>query len=62
MVNHKFVSVDDYAAKLGDCEFWITNYPFAAFRLYGLSVNNYKRPSRLTILRAKRKLDKDLNG
>jgi len=51
---HTFSNIDDYTSKLGDTEIWVTNYPYACFRN---KLN--KRPSRLTILRAKKQFDRD---
>ena len=52
---HTFSNIGDYTSKLGDTEIWITNYPFACFRKRYVN----KRPSRLTILRAKKQFDRD---
>jgi hypothetical protein len=52
---HTFSNIGDYTSKLGDTEIWITNYPFACFRKRYIN----KRPSRLTILRAKKQFDRD---
>ena len=51
----KISNIGDYTSKLGDTEIWITNYPFACFRKRYVN----KRPSRLTILRAKKQFDRD---
>ena len=60
MKENKFVknTYSDCHAQLGNERFWIENYPYSCFES-----DTYEnlRPSRLTILRAKRKLDKDLN-
>ena len=52
---HTFSNIDEYTTKLGDTTIWIANYPFACFRKRYVN----KRPSRLTILRAKKLLDRD---
>lgn len=58
MKKHKFTQGDGYTARLGSNEIWVTNYPYGSFTG---SVDGKKvRPSRLTILRARRKLKKDL--
>lgn len=59
---HTFSNIDEHTAKLGDTRIWIANYPFACFKKYENSRYLYnlgKRPSRLTILRAKKLLDRD---
>ena len=62
LVEHTFSDIDEHTAKLGDTKIWIANYPYACFRkrtagTYTIYVR--KRPSRLTILRAKKLLDRD---
>lgn len=52
---HTFSNIGEHTAKLGDTTIWISNYPFACFRKRNIN----KRPSRLTILRAKKLLDRD---
>jgi hypothetical protein len=47
---------NQYHIKLGPTRLWIANYPYAAFTY----PNRSGRPSRLTILRAKRKMKHDL--
>lgn len=57
MDNHKFDKYYAFTAYLGDTEIWITNYPYA------VGIRDYKqasRPSRLTILKMRKKLIKDL--
>lgn len=44
-------------AYLGDAEIWIANKPYGSIRLYGTDLEKY-RPSRLTILKALKKLKK----
>ncbi len=55
LYEHTFSDIDEHTAKLGDTEIWIANYPFACFRKRYAD----KRPSRLTILRAKKQFDRD---
>jgi len=76
MQKHYFASVHyktnytlsyGYTAFLDDTEIWICNYPFAFGVLHGDSKNRFARsctvrPSRLTILRMKRKLKYDLKN
>lgn len=53
---HTFSNIGEHTAKLGDTTIWISNYPFACFRKRNIN----KRPSRLTILRAKKQLKLDI--
>lgn len=53
---HEFTNITDFTAFLGDQKIWITNYPYACFHPYGWLGKEEFRPSRLTILRAYRKL------
>lgn len=49
--------------KIGDYNIWIYNYPYAAFRPESSTQDRFafsSRPSRLTIIKAKRKLKFDL--
>ena len=50
---HTFSNIGEYTAKLGDTKIWISNYPFDCFRKRYVN----KRPSRLTILRAKKLIE-----
>jgi hypothetical protein len=54
MDKHKFEITGPYTARLGNCDVWIGNHPYASMRPY----NNYNqfRPSRATIERAHKKL------
>lgn len=53
---YEFTNVDGFTAYLGDNEIWIENYPSATFTPY-INLGVLKiRASRLTILRAKKKL------
>jgi hypothetical protein len=55
------ISSHECTAKLGDTEIWVANYPFVCFKALpftGLIGSNI-RPSRLTILRAKKVFDRD---
>ena len=75
MSKHSFVQDDPTSyytsTNLGDYSIWIHNYPYAAFRpesdtlnLLSITPNNRfafsSRPSRLTIIKARRKLKFDL--
>lgn len=58
---YKFVKIDKYTAKLGPIILWIDNRPYGAIRLYPdclLSVKKYGRPSRLTIKKSLKELEK----
>lgn len=63
---YKFVKIDKYTAKLGPIILWTDNRPYGAIRLYPdclLSVrkdtkNKYGRPSRLTIKKSLKELEK----
>jgi hypothetical protein len=63
---HKMKNIDQYTAKLGNLEIWISNYPYASCVLSPLSPvsgNFYiyinKRPSRYTIYRLHKRLKID---
>lgn len=67
MKNHVFV-INDYdtkcTAKLGSREIWIANHPYASFTRYSrysFFGGESGRPSRLTIYKAKQKLERDVN-
>jgi|GEM_PF-2800259 hypothetical protein len=53
--NHKFTNIDHHNADLGNARIWIENYPYCCFWLRK-GIQRY-RPSRLTILRAKKILN-----
>jgi len=61
---YKFVKINKHTAKLGPIVLWIDNRPYGAIRLYPdclLSVNTenkYGRPSRLTIKKSLKELEK----
>jgi hypothetical protein len=55
---HTFSGIGECTAKLGDTKIWITNYPYASF-LSSPHRPFSTRPSRLTILRAKKQFDGD---
>jgi hypothetical protein len=55
----KFVYVDEFTAKLGGVEVWITNHPYASFRPYAPE-RLEALPARRTVLRARRKLLLDI--
>ena len=58
--NNRFIKMCSYRAKLGDTILWIENHPYASFCTGTPSLTNKEyRPSRLTIHRAKKKLDKE---
>lgn len=59
MENNKFKSIDHYTAFLGNNCIWISNHPYASFELYNRLYKLEVRPSRITILRAHRKLVND---
>lgn len=59
--NNKFIKINSYKAKLGDIVIWTANHPYASFTNGPSLINREYRPSRLTILRAKKKLDKETN-
>lgn len=57
MQRHKFSNYNGYTAYLGDTKIWVANYPFAV----GIrQLDSFTRPSRLTILRMRKKLIQDL--
>jgi len=56
---HRFTYINDYTAKLGGTEIWVANYPYASF-WKRTNESNYKLPSKLTILRVKEQLERDL--
>lgn len=55
MDKYPFRYISDFDAKLGAQEIWIENHPYASFRPDSRPIC----PSRMTIVRAKRKLDRD---
>jgi hypothetical protein len=59
MSKYKFEEDGEHHIKLGSARLWISNYPYAAFTYHP---NRSGRPSRLTILRAKRKMKHDLTN
>ena len=52
---HTFTIIGQHTAKLGPIDLWICNYPYASYR----SPSRSYRPSRLTIVRCRKKLKKD---
>ena len=57
---HTFSGIGECTAKLGDTKIWITNHPYASFCPSSLPpIDSSSRPSRLTILRAKKQFDRD---
>lgn len=61
--NYEFTNIGDHTATLGNVTIWISNHPYASMTLYGYryALEKY-RPSRLTIKRAKQKLEKAKSG
>jgi hypothetical protein len=57
MNEHSFRDVTDRRAMLGDVEIWVENHPYPSFVKYNDFQN--RRASRLTIYRAKQKLERD---
>jgi hypothetical protein len=55
----KMVYESDYVVKLGEREIWVANHPYASFTDYSDNRRIYGRPSRLTIYKAKQKLEID---
>lgn len=54
--NYSFRNTGGHYADLGDTKIWVSNHPYASFTKDG----NDKRPSRLTIWRAKKILNKQI--
>ena len=54
MDEHFFTNFQTYTTKLGDRKIWVENHPYASFTKVTLGPT--VRPSRLTIVRAKRHL------
>jgi len=54
---YNFTRHTQYTAFLGKCEVWVANHPYASFTPPYL---DSVRPSRLTIIRAQRKLVEDV--
>ena len=50
-----------YTAYLGNNEIWVANVPYGCMVPWNSTINNTGRPSRLTIQRGLRKLQKDCN-
>lgn len=55
--NYIFTDIGDYTAKIGGVEVWTANFPYCSFNKY--RPEEKCRPSRVTLLRAKRKLGID---
>lgn len=53
--NHDFTDISNFTAKLGGVVIWTANSPYASMTMYSSKV----RPSRLTIQRGEKKLQKD---
>ena len=60
MKANKFEQGSEYDATIGGTKVWIANHPYASFSPRSLGENIKVRPSRITILRAHRKLVSDL--
>jgi hypothetical protein len=58
--NNKFVYQSEYTAMLGNSLIWVGNYPYSCFQPYYYYQSAKFRPSRSTILKAKKKLDKEV--
>ena len=56
LLRYSFTNIGSHYATLGDTNIWIGNHPYAAFT----NERDDKRPSRLTIWRAKKLLDKQI--
>ena len=56
MDEHFFTDFQNCTAKLGDTKIWVENHPYASFTKFTLENGYHYRPSRLTLLRAKRHL------
>lgn len=61
MDKYTFTEYDYYTAYLGNIEIWVTNAPYGCIVPWNSTINNTGRPSRLTIQRGIRKLQKDCN-
>lgn len=61
MDKYTFSDYDYYTAYLGNIEIWVTTAPYACMVPWEFVRENKKRPSRLTIQRGLRKLQKDCN-
>lgn len=70
MKEHKFIR-EGYSSKLGDYSMWTENHPYASFipQSYRMTMPNWQitptgvgrgRPSRVTIIRARRKWKMDI--
>ena len=62
-----FTNITEHTADLGEVKIWIANYPYTTFHEYFniRSTNQQReefRPSKMTILKAKRKLDADIQS
>lgn len=61
MDKYTFTEYNYYTAYLGDNVIWVTNVPYGCMVPWNSTINNTGRPSRLTIQRGLRKLQKDCN-
>jgi hypothetical protein len=60
MERYDFEAYTHLVVKLGDKEIWVGNHPYASFTDYSSFRNISGRPSKLTIYKAKQKLERDL--
>jgi hypothetical protein len=59
--NCNFTNIGAHSAILGNSKIWISNHPYASFTDYETPFSTGSmRPSRLTILKANKKLKKDM--
>ena len=61
MDKYTFTDYRAYTAYLGDNEIWVTNAPYGCMVSWKGTIDKTGRPSRLTIQRGIRKLQKDCN-
>ena len=61
--NYEFTNITSHTATLGNIELWTANHPYSSMNLHGhgSTLDNY-RPSRLTIKKAKHKLEQTKSG
>jgi len=57
---YEFTNIDECTARLGSTKIWIANHPYASFRIDEFPIKNL-RPSRKTILRAYKKLNRKMD-
>lgn len=60
MNEYSFTNIEEHTTKLGDTTIWISNHPYASFTNYNsFGSDRTGRPSKLTIYKAKQKLERD---